>query len=210
MTHGSAIAHAPRDAAEISGLERCLNLRVQLLSNLVWYCLGQLDDLVKLLLHSDRHLFFELLQLLLVISLLHNVEHITRIALLAVERPEEGEAALADLLSFLAVRLLDFRVGVVVLSSCDNGDEQVEHEDDQEEGRDEEDEPIDLAQVLHLPLVIEIANAGAERSLPEAEPVVEVGPDRDVQVVDLDHVEQAGFSFVEILIFDLVDQILLV
>lgn len=210
LTHGSAIAHAPREAAEISGLERRLNLRVQLLCNLVGYCLGQLDNLVKLFLHSDRHLLFKLFQLLLVISLLHNVEHITRIALLAVESPEEGQAALADLLSFLTVRLLDFWVGVIVLSSSNNGDEQVEHEDDQEERRDEEDEPIDLAQVPHLPYIVEIADAGAERSLPEAEPVVEVGPDRDVQVVDLDDVEQAGFGFVEILIFYLVDQILLV
>jgi len=113
-------------------------------------------------------------------GLLNKVKQAGDVMRLEVEEPEEGAVRLPDLLRLLAVSVLNFRIRELSLSLCDNRDEQVKHQDNQEEDKNEENYPVKIAEFSQL-VAVEVTDAGKECCLPDGEPPVEVCLERCVK-----------------------------
>jgi len=83
-------------------------------------------------------------------GLLNKVKQAGDVMRLEVEEPEEGAVRMPDLLRLLAVRVLNFKIRELCLSLCDNRDEQVKHEDNQEEDKNEENNPVKIAELNQI------------------------------------------------------------
>ena len=90
------------------------------------------------------------IQLIIGTGLLNKVKQAGDVMRLEVEEPEEGAVRMPDLLRLLAVRVLNFKIRELCLSLCDNRDEQVKHEDNQEEDKNEENNPVKIAELNQI------------------------------------------------------------
>ena len=98
--------------------------------------------------------------------LLSDVEQSGRVCLLLEERPEERVTEAADLDCPLPVSWRDTALRVLGLRLADNGNQQVEHEDNEEEADQEENNPVYVAE--RFDILSEISETSSERRLPDA------------------------------------------
>ena len=112
------------------------------------------------LIRAEVSLF--LLELLLAAGLMHDVEGVESVLLvvsLFADGPAERATLLSDLQGLLSVSLLLPCRRVVALRFCDDGNQQVQHEDNHEEDCEEEDQPVEVAEVDQLVVDIKVAYA---------------------------------------------------